>query len=165
MSECSDCGRDHPSIADMMDGESKHGMAIPINLFGGDLSQEERDAISDVMESVERSQLNMMHLGDELDEIVKPIVRIATSITDAAALPIVMLIKEGADPITAFKAVMAGVAVTMFLAGQQYEKDSHGDKRPAQPMREKLPDPTPEQAAMQKDLFARLGLQDDENDD
>lgn len=84
---------------------------------------------------------------------------VLTSLTDGAIFPIMEAVRNGHDPICAFKGVMAGVAGLAFMGGVEYANHQSGvnpiTARDTQPSREKV-NLTDDDHDKINDLFARL---------
>lgn len=145
------------------------GMYVPVHIFGGGLTDEQKRDVEDILASMDRAQhmaLSMAKSGHTpaTDPHLEGLRRVCMGITDGAAKAIVDMVTSGkVDPISAVRGTFAGIAMMMFVAGQMHQKElgrPEGDRRPAQPLREMTDDPSPEEAAEMKDLFARLGLEE-----
>ena len=174
MDDCPDCGKNHE--ADMLDQFQQieegpgGGMMVPMHVYGGGLSDTERKQLERILEAIERSQLVTMEMaraGKSIHEEWEGLYRVCTGLSESSILPIMKMMSDGANPAQAVQAVIAGLGATMFIAGTYYQKTMdtpEADRRPIQPMREKLPDNamTEAETAALKTLLEALNSNNDE---
>jgi hypothetical protein len=144
--------------------ENGDGMVMPVHIYGGGLDDEQRKGLDAILEAIDRAQIigmTLVQAGSSPSAEYEGLYRVCLGITDASAQAVYQVVSSGkADPVSAIRGIFAGIGAMMFIAGQEYEKEqakAPEDRRPVQPLREKTPEPSPEEQAEMKDLFARLG--------
>lgn len=161
MSKCPDCGQDHPEVPE---GSGHYEpMMVEAHVFGGGLSEEQKEGLERIMDCVDRAQQRMENMFQGNDPVLKEqysaLYRLLYGISDSAAIPIAALVAQGTDPITAIKSVMAGIGGMMFLAGWEFglhESTPEERRRPVQPMREKTVALSKEDDDKAQELLASL---------